>query len=109
VTRVSLRRPHGEPALVPLERDKHGPKSAIVLVDEAGVTRAYVNRCMHIPVPLDAGGGDVLSACGRYLECRTHGARYRLSDGYCIEGPCEGDSLEPIAIDEEGEVVTLLV
>ena len=31
------------------------------------------------------------------------GARYRLSDGYCFEGPCEGESLEPIEIESGSE------
>ena len=32
---------------------------------------------------------------------------YRLDDGYCVEGPCEGMSLEriPIRVDDDGYVV----
>jgi nitrite reductase/ring-hydroxylating ferredoxin subunit len=99
VTRITIERPTAEPVLVRLPRDKDGPRTAIVLVDESGYARAYVNRCKHIPVPLDAGGGKVLSPFGPFLECRTHGARYRLSDGYCFEGPCEGESLDAIEVE----------
>jgi nitrite reductase/ring-hydroxylating ferredoxin subunit len=112
VTRITIAKPV-EPVLVPLPRDKDGPRTAIVLVDESGCPRAYVNRCKHIPVPLDAGGGKVLSPFGPFLECRTHGARYRLEDGYCFEGPCEGDSLDALEIesgsDASGETVTIAV
>lgn len=113
MTRITIARPTEEPVLVQLPRDKDGPRTAIVLIDGSGCPRAYVNRCKHIPVPLDAGGGKVLSPFGPFLECRTHGARYRLTDGYCFEGPCEGESLDALEIetgsDASNPTVTLTV
>jgi nitrite reductase/ring-hydroxylating ferredoxin subunit len=32
------------------------------------------------------------------LVCGTHGATYRLRDGHCIEGPCEGLALERLKV-----------
>lgn len=70
------------------------PIMALVLRDKTGTVRAYRNLCRHLPVPLDGGTGDLLSEDGAHLVCGTHGATYRLIDGYCVEGPCEGLALQ---------------
>lgn len=49
---------------------------------------AYWNVCRHIPIPLDAGMGYLHP--GPEWVCKTHGARFRATDGVCVEGPCEG-------------------
>ncbi|HJL19413.1 MAG TPA: Rieske 2Fe-2S domain-containing protein [Sandaracinaceae bacterium LLY-WYZ-13_1] len=89
--------------VVPLSKDERGrPREALVLLDEEGTLRAYLNRCEHLPIPLDAGSREFLSADRRYLVCGTHGALYRLGDGFCVEGPCAGRSLLalPVRVDE---------
>ena len=78
--------------LAPTERRRQ----AIVCHTEEGV-RAYLNECRHLPVPLDGFSGDVASSDG-YLLCRTHGAKYRPTDGFCVEGPCQGESLVQLSI-----------
>jgi nitrite reductase/ring-hydroxylating ferredoxin subunit len=82
------------------------PEQAIVVADASGEVHAYRNRCQHLPIPLDAGAGAVLHEDGA-LVCTTHGARYRIEDGYCIEGPCRGSWLEPIRVRVEGDAVVL--
>ena len=42
----------------------------------------------------------VLDETGLYFQCRTHGALFRLSDGLCIAGPCNGKPLRPVSIRE---------
>jgi nitrite reductase/ring-hydroxylating ferredoxin subunit len=74
------------------------PITALVLRDASGGIVAYRNLCRHLPVPLDGGTGELLSGDGRHLVCATHGATYRLHDGYCIEGPCEGLSLQRLSV-----------
>jgi len=87
--------------------DNGRPREVIVVRTEGGEPRAYVNVCMHLPVPLDGGSREFLSMDGRSLMCGTHGALYRFEDGYCFEGPCEGFSLEPVSwtVDEDGWVI----
>ena len=100
----------GEVRVTPLPRAKHGPpREALVLRDHAGELRVYLNRCQHLPIPLDGGSRRFLSADGNHLECGTHGALYRLDDGHCVDGPCEGESLERIAFTIEGATVRLLL
>lgn len=33
-----------------------------------------------------------------HLVCGTHGATYRMHDGYCVDGPCEGMALQSLTI-----------
>jgi len=74
------------------------PIQALLLRDESGTIVAYRNLCQHLPVPLDGGTGELLSKNGMHLICGTHGATYRVHDGYCVEGPCEGTALLPLTV-----------
>jgi len=94
---------------VPLAPDAEGrPREAIVLRDGRGVPRAYVNLCKHLPIPLDAGSRDFIAVDGTHLLCGTHGALYRREDGLCVDGPCEGESLDALElVDDDGQLVLL--
>ena len=76
------------------------------LINDRGSFHAYVNRCRHMPTPLDFVRDQFLSDDGRYLRCFTHGAVYEFATGLCIDGPCKGESLYrlPVQIDK-GEVL----
>ncbi len=37
-----------------------------------------------------------------FLACRNHGALFAVEDGFCVAGPCAGESLEPIAVEPRG-------
>ena len=85
-----------------LGQDADGlPILALLLRDESGSIVAYRNLCRHLPVPLDGGTGELLSEDGAYLICGTHGATYRIDDGYCVDGPCEGMALQRLYVREE--------
>lgn len=91
----------GQVRTVHLGHDDGGlPIMALLLRDQHGVLRAYRNLCRHLPVPLDGGTGKLFTEDGRHLICGTHGAIYRLTDGYCVEGPCEGLSLQRLSCRE---------
>lgn len=71
-----------------------------------GVARAFVNRCPHLGTELDWQPGKFFEEAGLYLVCATHGAIFRPENGSCIAGPCQGDALEPVGIEErDGQVV----
>ena len=76
------------------------PAFAIILRKE-GNLRAYLNICRHLPIPLGFIGDRLADAAKTHLICSTHGARYRMIDGYCDDGPCEGKSLYPIEISQQ--------
>lgn len=100
----------GEARIVALPPDRHAPRrEAMVVRDEHGQLRAFVNRCKHLPIPLDSGSRQVLAPDRRHFLCRTHGALYRIGDGACIAGPCNGRSLEPLAVELDAGRVFVLV
>ena len=56
----------------------------------------YVNRCPHTGLPLDFQPGRFLTADGALIQCSNHGAQFLITDGFCVSGPCEGDSLKAV-------------
>jgi nitrite reductase/ring-hydroxylating ferredoxin subunit len=77
-----------------------------LLVNDRGHYHAYVNRCRHMPTPLDFVRHEFLSEDRKHLMCYTHGALYDFASGLCIAGPCRGESLHrlPVRVDR-GEVL----
>ncbi len=82
-------------------------REAILVLDESGRPRAYLNRCKHLPVPLDGGTREFFDSTGRYLLCGTHGALYERGSGFCVSGPCRGKVLTAIELRVEGGEVVL--
>lgn len=81
-------------------------RAAMVIRDETGVY-CYVNACPHIETPLDFTPGQFLSLDKSHIICSTHGALFKIRDGFCVSGPCAGKSLEtiPIFVDENNIVI----
>jgi nitrite reductase/ring-hydroxylating ferredoxin subunit len=67
----------------------------VVLRDGERVT-AYVNLCPHFWIPLNVH--EHPATFRKHVLCANHYAAFRFSDGYCVEGPCEGSSLEPLPL-----------
>jgi nitrite reductase/ring-hydroxylating ferredoxin subunit len=65
----------------------------------------YVNRCTHAGSPLDWTPDRFMSADGRHLQCATHGALFRVEDGICLRGPCNGAGLTPFTVTLTGDRV----
>lgn len=65
----------------------------------------YVNACPHDGVWLNIGSGDFFTADRAFLKCGRHGATFEIGSGFCIDGPCKAESLQPIALAViDGEV-----
>ncbi|HKX10668.1 MAG TPA: Rieske (2Fe-2S) protein [Stellaceae bacterium] len=76
---------------------------AIFVVRRDGRVVAYENSCPHTGSPLDWRPDVFLDLEKRHILCATHGALFRIEDGYCLAGPCAGKGLKPVAITiEEG-------
>ena len=87
--------------------DDGGDPFEVFVVREGQRVFAYHNVCPHTGSPLDWQPDDFLSEDGCHIMCHTHGALFEIADGFCIAGPCAGDSLRPVAVavDEGGNVV----
>jgi nitrite reductase/ring-hydroxylating ferredoxin subunit len=68
---------------------------------------AYLNRCAHRHVEMDWEEGNFFDADRRLLICATHGALYEPLSGFCVTGPCHGESLVPLAVLEHDDSVWL--
>ncbi|MDA1090453.1 MAG: Rieske 2Fe-2S domain-containing protein [Proteobacteria bacterium] len=56
----------------------------------------YKNACPHTSMPLDFKPGRFLTKDGAMIQCSTHGAKFRIEDGRCVSGPCQGESLRAV-------------
>ena len=79
----------------------------VVVVRSGGKLFAYVNSCPHQAMPLETFPDKFLNEDATLFVCSTHGARFRVEDGYCISGPCEGMALVRIAIAVESDHIEL--
>ena len=70
---------------------------------------AYRNHCPHTGAPLNWTPNQFLSYEQAFIQCAIHGALFRLEDGYCLHGPCNGKSLQAIELEIEAGVVSTKV
>lgn len=70
----------------------------LILMRSAGSVWAYINRCPHFSLPLNAETGRFLIVGLRQIMCAYHCAVFRFEDGLCIEGPAKGMSLDPVPV-----------
>jgi len=68
---------------------------------------AYQNSCPHVGVELNWIPDQFLSVDGHSIQCSTHGAQFRIKDGFCHLGPCYGKSLErlEVALCDENVII----
>lgn len=82
-----------------------GGFTGLFAVRRGEAVRVYVNSCPHLGVPLDWAPDRFLSADGGLIVCATHGALFRIEDGVCLHGPCQGDRLEPVMAQIEDDAL----
>lgn len=78
----------------------------LIVIRQGDRVKAYINLCPHIGSRLD---GEI----GRFFEddepellfCDSHAAFFRIEDGECVEGPCQGQKLFPAAVALDGDRV----
>lgn len=68
---------------------------------------AYLNQCPHMGIPLEWTPDEFLSIDGSHIQCCTHGAMFEINNGYCIYGPCYGDSLQSIHVTVQDGMIYL--
>jgi nitrite reductase/ring-hydroxylating ferredoxin subunit len=68
---------------------------------------AYVNRCPHARYPLNAVPHRFLTNGGELILCSMHGALFDRRTGFCIAGPCAGQSLRSVPVKIEAGFVML--
>ena len=71
----------------------------LFVVRRDGKVRGFVNRCPHAGHELNLLPNEFLTGDGELLMCRSHGARFRIDDGFCVLGPCPGATLPRFAVE----------
>ena len=81
-------------------------EQAIFLVRQGEQVFGYINSCPHTLVALNWQPEVFLNLEKDYIQCGTHGALFRIEDGYCVRGPCSGASLLaiPVRISSDGQI-----
>lgn len=74
------------------------PAGEVILVARDGQVHAWQNSCPHLGINLEFNPDEFMDSEGHYLICSNHGALFRVEDGVCVSGPCQGESLLPVAI-----------
>lgn len=75
----------------------------LFVVHSEGRFFAYLNRCPHTGVTLNWQPGQFFDFMQQFIQCSTHGALFRIENGFCVRGPCAGASLQavPLQIDND--------
>jgi nitrite reductase/ring-hydroxylating ferredoxin subunit len=77
----------------------------IVVLRRCDQVWAYRNVCPHFSIPLNYEPNTFWAYDAELVMCAHHSAMFRFEDGKCVDGPCEGASLTPVAIRiERGRV-----
>lgn len=86
-----------------VQRD--GEELRVLVARREGRAYGYLNVCPHRGTTLDWMPDQFMSLDRRYLQCATHAALFELETGACVDGPCRGQSLAPVALEVvDGEV-----
>ncbi|KRR17629.1 (2Fe-2S)-binding protein [Bradyrhizobium sp. CCBAU 051011] len=87
------------------ESGESRPFPIVVVRTFGNAYHGYVNRCPHDGVWLNIGAGGFFSSDRAFIRCGRHGATFEIDSGFCIDGPCNGKALEPVALAViDGEV-----
>ncbi len=91
-----------------LELDCHGRQLELILLCSVkGNFRVYLNKCPHTGVNLNWQDNQCFDSEGSLLMCSLHGALFQPEDGFCIYGPCKGQSLQGLPLIIEDGVIYL--
>ncbi|MAE16185.1 MAG: 2Fe-2S ferredoxin [Deltaproteobacteria bacterium] len=59
----------------------------------------YVNSCPHNRIPLNFRPDKFVTYDKTHILCSVHFALFEYDDGFCIDGPCAGQSLESVPVE----------
>lgn len=92
-----------------IEGEDRGQDQVFVVRADSGLY-AYVNSCPHWPMSsLPWRKDKYLDAAKRFIVCHGHGARFNISDGLCVTGPCVGKRLTALPVKLAGDRICVLL
>jgi len=79
----------------------------LFVIHHDGKFYAYENHCPHTGVTLNWQADQFFDITNKYIQCSTHGALFRIDDGFCEWGPCLGKHLRPLTLHIDHGKLTL--
>ncbi len=86
---------------------KQGRRERLVfVVKKEGQVYAYENECPHAGINLEWQEHDFLDNDREHIQCSVHGALFKIENGDCMGGACNGEGLTQveIGIDDQGNI-----
>jgi nitrite reductase/ring-hydroxylating ferredoxin subunit len=79
-------------------------RDSAFLVRKGDRVFAYFNTCPHVEnAPLPWRKDEYLNKEKTHIVCSGHGAEFDIENGYCVLGPCLGQSLQAINVEVNGD------
>jgi len=73
----------------------------VFIVRRGDAVHAYLNLCPHFgDTPLPWRKDAYLDAAAEAIVCSAHGARFDIVTGHCVLGPCLGQSLKAVPLEQ---------
>ncbi|MDH4559932.1 Rieske (2Fe-2S) protein [Pseudomonas sp. BN411] len=66
-----------------------------------GQVRVYRNLCPHLDVAMQYRKDRFMSGDGQHIVCFAHGALFQPDNGFCVLGPCLGQSLQALTVQAD--------
>ena len=82
-------------------------RDTVFIVRRQGL-HGWRNACPHwAGAPMAWRKDAYLSGDGQHIVCHAHGARFDIATGVCTLGPCLGQALTPVPIQQIGGEIHL--
>lgn len=79
---------------------------SMFVVRRGETVRGYLNLCPHFSLKLNQRGDEFVNSDGTLIRCTMHFAEFRIDDGLCVAGACEGSFLDPVPVHvQDGQIV----
>jgi len=89
---------------------KQGRKERLLfIVKKEGQVYAYENECPHARINLEWQEDDFLDMDKQHIQCSVHGALFKIENGDCLGGPCNGTGLTQAKLEVDGEGNVFLI
>lgn len=92
-----------DPGSMGFDIEVNGREVNLFVVHKYGEFFAYINSCPHRRSPLEWQEHEFLDTDKDFIQCSTHDALFEIPTGLCIKGPCVGESLSPIRIEQQAD------
>jgi len=98
-----------DPGSMGFEVERDGNNIDVFVVHKDGEFYAYINSCPHTGASLEWQQHRFLDMGNDFIQCSTHDALFEIPTGVCVKGPCSGDHLKALRIEQHaGQLVVEL-